>query len=267
MLVVRFSEFHEYLLVPRDGQLCLPKCLPDRFKLRVKNHAANFTEVDSRHHGIMKLKRSDILQGNGIWIVSDDCKARGGYGEIPHKRQFMNISIDEDAANAIELHASNNSYVKPLSIYHGTSRTAEESIMRGSLHPSLKGMLGSGIYCGTFWKAVRFACMSQDYHHRDGIIIRLLCFPQATAKFPNKDWVCPCGNCLKAQKKSRVSDHDGLWKEFADSAHVSSCDEIKNEEWALSSKCKFKITHYSDVDSATLGGAHHDPLYRCQQIL
>lgn len=262
MLIIRFNEFFEYLVIPSQDTLILPLEIPERYKNRIFKKENEIIQVKSSSKEILHISRNDILKGNGVWIVADDCTQRGGIGDVEHSRQFFNIKIDDYAASKILLH-SLKSNIYPISVYHGTESSSIKSILKTTINPSF-GMLGTAVYVGTFWKAVRFACMSQDYKFREGSLLRILAFPKKIIDFPYVGWTCKCSKC-KYDKFAKVADHEAVWKTMGNVAHVTVCEGVKNEEWALN--CDFIITHYADVDSKSSPGLHHDPYFRKYKIL
>jgi len=268
MLVVRFHSFYEYLLVPFEGRLILPPTLPQRYATRVESESQGIVGVKSLASAPARIQKDDILRGNGVWIVSDDCSLRGATLTLPGIRQFLGIPIDEVAALTILRHGSTGSTKKssPLALYHGTASENVDRILASSIQLSASGMLGPAVYAGTLWKAVRFATLTQDYAHRSGALIRILVFPQTILEFPRDGWKCTCEKCA-GNRAATIADHAGLWSKVADCAHVKCCEAVKNEEWALSRECRFVVTHAALVDASTLAGPHHDPYYRGAQIL
>jgi hypothetical protein len=267
MLIVRNLSYFEYLVVPKDGKLVLPDDLPFRFNTRIESYFENGIVVQSIPHQKKIITRKGILEGNGVWIVADDCTKRGQYGDVDGIRQFMSVEIDEDAAKKIKNHSDSQTSFKPLSLYHGTTPECIEKIFSFTICPSYGGMLGDAVYVGTFWKAVRFATMTQDYKHREGALLRVLVMARSVVDLPRPGWYCKCEDCLSSRKINQIADHDGTFLNTFDCVHVNTCDKLKNEEWALGPMCMFVVTHAAIVDPSSLGGAHHDPLYRKSKII
>lgn len=99
----------------------------------------------------------------------------------------------------------------PLVLYHGTSVSAAETILRtgGRLLPTTQSgsaMLGSGVYLARWDKAVSFAQHNADNVTRGegGAVLRCLVWPSGHTVELDSKWVCACG-CSKA-----FVDHLGL---------------------------------------------------------
>ena len=242
-----------------------------RFKDRIEasydlGHLALYL-TDSKAPGITKKTRADI-EKNGTWIAYGDCLLRGGSPGVESKSVYYGIPILTTAREAIgqnifELYAAASKtwpdciiQNEPYVVYHGTSRESVKSIFDNGLRPT-QGMLGKAIYFGTFWKAWRFSCMTQDYDARPGAIMRCYAFwRQPVIKTPESD-KCLCPEC--GGRKEPPVDHLALWSKLGDSVIAGPTSILKNEEYACLINEKIVI---DSVGHSTKTSLHHEPLDR-----
>jgi hypothetical protein len=286
--------FLEFLLVydKLSHKLQLPSSIPTRYIKRILWLSADQTivRVESSYDNasLQLLKSNDIVLGNGIWIVENDCLCKGSFGsKVLGIAQFLSFEIAEETCLKIQEISlqiqlqSSQIFSKPLSLYHGTSAEYLPLIQKNGLEVSKDGMLGNQcIYFGTIWKASRFAIKTQSYKDiKDGIVIRTLIFPKAIINVPRDGWICPCLEKCKGNKDhwgSIISDHCGQWQFQYDCIHaqviVNEKEQedkkcvLRNEEWAILESVPQLKTHYSFIDLKSLPGPHYDPLFRNVKI-
>jgi len=109
-------------------------------------------------------------------------------------------------------------------------------------------MLGNGVYLGTFWKATRYACLTQDYKAQSGSVFRIFAFPKNLRELPSPSWKCTCG-CPTPD----IADHlFGIDSDIhVSQSHLSKDGRIKNEEWVI--KGKTYLQQYAKVNDSTFG--------------
>jgi len=234
--------FYEFLFLPfTDDHLILklPNELPKRFENRILNKKQTkyftlFHVKSNAFENIEILSLKHIRESEGIWLCPNDVlkKSENLKEGIEGKRTFFSVEIDEESSKYLELFCNIQkiSLDFPLCLYHGTKFTkiTRQSILTNGLQET-NGMLGCGVYLGTFWKACRFAGFTKDYFNQEGEIYRVLCFPKLMETFPRIGWTCQC--CQK-----NICDHAGLWRIIYDGVHVTSENEkgkLKNDEWAM----------------------------------
>lgn len=71
-------------------------------------------------------------------------------------------------------------------------------------------MFGTAVYLGSFWKAYRFATLTQDYQDRPGAVIRVLAFWKRTVIRNFQSPHCYCAACCG---KPTFADHQETWKQ------------------------------------------------------
>jgi len=306
MVVIVFRErtapahFLEYLLVPHPASVCLslPEALPSRylgraasFTLPVYGGVSCFQVTSLAAPESQHTTHAGLLSGAGVWVTHDDMTPRGGFAPagLQPLRHFFGVRIDESSALALSgvdptLRARARVLVPPpLSLYHGTEESSCASIMGAGLRETF-GMLGTGVYLGTFWKAARFACLTQDYQRRHhGCVLRVLAFVTSVRALPQSGWTCGCVRCAGDACAATVSDHLGVWRQQGcDALHaLASTDAcgvrardgaprflLRNEEWAVRRERLF-VTHTARVDEQSFFGARgvFDPLHRGTRIL
>ena len=264
-------NFFEYFVVEEKevNVLSLPLKIPEKYKNRILGFSIFFSkekqeeihciEVKSiTHNEIIKFDKNSCLK-NGCWIIANDCIGKGEFipENIKNVVQYMNIELKqceiiiEFDSFIMNQNFTNNHFLKVISVYHGTSEESFQSIQKLNYFKESYGMLGDGVYCGTIWKSSRFACFTQNYEKRKGIIIRCIAICiNDIYEYPNSVWVCPCCN-------SSVSDHFSNWKKMLfDGAHAKQCTfsngtcrdgkpkyKLKNEEWIIKSSCLYPTSH------------------------
>lgn len=246
------------------------------------------------------LRTKNDIERDGVWATFSDCVPRGGSPDIAgheehmallescgkfnalaseswptveHRATFMGIPmhsmiyrllyahIDEiyEMARASGLDVSKES--DPRVVYHGTSQESLKSILSHGLRTTY-GMFGPAVYFGTFWKASRFAYMTQDYQKRPGSILRCLAFWPKPALWSIRSDRCLCAQCYGLKGHA---DHLGLWKEKSNwvLAYPEIGGPIKNEEYAAVDDSKIFI---DIIGSIVCTSENHEPWLRTQCI-
>jgi len=225
--------------------------------------------VQSEYQGIAKRTRKDI-ETNGTWVTYNDTFPKGGpLG--PYVASFFGVHIDPMIHRLLYKWTLQDIYAffdldiehDPQVLYHGTSKELMPSILANGLQPSF-GMLGKAIYFGSFWKAFRFATLTQDYRRRLGSILRVYVFWTSTHILTKASGPCTCEPCK--DKFQYLSDHKALWSLFGDSVHAYPYEggPIKNEEFACLDNSKVSIDSIAYAESQT---ETHEPFCRTLQIL
>jgi hypothetical protein len=144
-------------------------------------------------------------------------------------------------------------------MYHGTAECNVDTIKASGLQPHA-GMLGFGVYLGTFWKATRYACLTQSYKPQSGSVFRVFAFPTNLIELPST-WKCDCG-CLTPE----IADHKGALKHdiHLSQSHLKRDGRVKNEEWVI--KGKTYIQQCARINESTFPSPHYDPTFRGTSI-
>lgn len=261
--VIDSNTFYEYLVLFKNGLLVLPEELPERYKGRTMTlqyvYGIAMREVDSTPFSeCEEFSMARLEKSSGIWIVRDDCVEKGHYtpDKIPGKAQYFSVPIDYMTRLNIDQAALLMRDTGPTVLYHGTELTNVESIRKEGLKSTL-GMLGWGVYLGTFWKATRYACLTQDYKPQSGSVFRVFAFPTNIIELPSPSWKCTCG-CSTPD----IADHTLSLKNdiHVSQSHLSKDGRIKNEEWVI--KGKTFLQQCAKINEATFPSPHYDPTFR-----
>jgi hypothetical protein len=283
MFIVRFLGFWELLIVLEEVWT-LPSCLPQKYESRVKakkvHSAGEVMWVNSLRHAKPAFTGQAMLKGTGLWICPGDLVPLGGVSPC-----VFGIPLDPSITfSGLEL----DKWAVPKQVrvaYHGTSRELFSKISEGGLKCTY-GMLGTGVYVGSFWKACRFACRGQDYVEKPNpTVFRVLweCQEDDILKFPRKfiDGYCLCAQCYKNPDQKAYCAHTYDWE--ANSKHpppnplskrpwkagqLLPCKypsgkwATQNEEWVLNPSTIVALTEAVELDTRTIAGPHYDPLQR-----
>jgi hypothetical protein len=261
-------EFYEYLVEFKDGVLCQPEALPERYSTRTKGvtqyvYGTSMVEVDSLAFPECEaMSLAKVQKSLGIWIVVSDCIPKGHYTpeSIDGKAQYFSIPIEFLTRMGISQASILLRDSGPEVLYHGTMKENTMNILASGLQHS-DGMLGKGSYLGTFWKATRYACLTQDYKPQEGVVFRVFAFPQNIKELPDGKWKCQCG-C----KTPDIADHTSEIPSdiHLTQSHLSKDGRVKNEEWLI--KGRTFLQQHALVDETTFPSPHYDPLYRGTRI-
>jgi len=270
-----FAQF--YLISTRWG-FKNPHSLPEGFKMideKVFNEG-KAVQVEYAYSGLEFVSKEIVRKG--VWILGSDCIPRGEFmpENVAGRRTFFGIPIQEESAVAILAFESYLKTAKPISVYHGTDYALENQVAAGL--EETYGMLGYGVYCGTIYKAARFACLTQDYQRRNGTVFRAIAFAYNIREYPMENYFCKCERCTKYDWAAKLSDHGTWWKlQGFDGAHASASTDssglcrdgkakypLRNEEWVFPKEV-LVLTHYARIDQRNMPPTY-DPMFREVQI-
>jgi hypothetical protein len=215
-----------------------PQKLPERYLLRAKKVAEDDAHnpiflVDSLAFVLPTQTNQRSITRNGMWIVPADARPSGGIDNagVADICSVFGIPIVLSESKLQQICSVVPSAAKSPShvLYHGTSSDVWESLCKHGLRPTY-GMLGVGVYLGTFWKAARYASQTQTYSDRkEGIIVRVYVFAFSLFTFPENlrapAYVCKCENCERALR----SGEGAQIERAAHTDHLS--------QWALDKTC------------------------------
>lgn len=256
--------------------------------------------VASKPHEKAILRTKEDIERDGVWATFSDCVPRGGSPDIAgheehmsllescgkfnevfkeswptveHRSIYMGVPINSlvyrvlyahidelySLAESSGLQVSKES--DPRVVYHGTAQDSLKSILHNGLRTTY-GMFGSAVYFGSFWKAARFAYMTQDYQRRTGSILRCLAFWPKPALWSIRSDRCLCAQCYGLKGHA---DHLGLWKEKSHwvLAYPEFGGPIKNEEYAAINDSKIFI---DTIGTIVCASENHEPWLRTQCI-
>lgn len=286
-LPTRFLEY--YVVLDGRSQLTAPTDFPPRFANRVTSVKSVSTDigpivvqrVDSEAPTALQKRSLDILK-QGIWVTASDVVPKGGIPELgtPWLSTYYGVLFDSRTVQVI-LHAHKDLFYQfkitdqlkdPIVVYHGTSKNNVKSIQASGLTAG-PGMLGHGIYFGSFWKAYRYSVMDPSFRPRDGAIFRVIAFWPSVAIRTAASVKCKCPSCLKLPPTQvhPGADHLSTWTSLGHEAVwlAPSFDRdtnkwtVKNDEYvSLNAKQVFL-----ESVAYTRAVENRDPLDRTVQIL
>lgn len=231
--------------------------------------------VDSKASPSCNLRTRDNLVADGIWCVESDWTAKGGYPghrfppvdtkiHIPYVSTLFGLPIQppmDPATFSGVVHAvsaaTKTVFQQPIVLYHGTAKEFAKHILKGGLKPSF-GMFGTAVYLGTFWKAYRFATLTQDYTARHGAIFRILAFWTSSVCRNATSPACFCPAC---GGKPTYADHLETWKRTAPAVWIYPEERngkfvVRNEEHACADTSLLLL---DSVAYATRCADQHNP--------
>lgn len=316
MLVVRYRPWlggagtvREVLLVGGGGEaLALPAALPARFAARVVREwdtaGGRVTQVASAPHVGLPMRRRDDLLSAGVWAVDDDLEEHGaipGLG-VPGVACVLGVRVDPRAGAAWRAArgALPPGDVAPVAVYHGTGEEGLRGVAEtGRLRPA-PGMLGDAVSVGTFWKATRYAAMTQAHERRArGAVVRAYLDPGRVKVLDGRGEPCPCDRCAAERarraeqvarerldpaydrERTRVADHLGRWmSEGYDTAFVPAVPSsggatesgrpmyvVKNAEFAVARPDeRLELQCAAALDVASMDPRRWDPEQRSQRV-
>jgi len=297
MFLFRQTTHHFFeLLVCRDAQsLQLPPKVPEKYSQRILKSHCNVHLIRSASHTESTLTNLELLK-DGIWICEGDCEEFGGVGA-----SVFGIELSTEAQGAFLTHKdllcswSTVPWRKSRVAYHGTSFENYLGICANGFKCTF-GMLGTGVYLGSFWKACRFAARDQEYKFREKpSVLRVVwsCEDHQVLHFPRKIMYCFCGDCYKRPEQRSFCGHAMDWtseakifpeKLFRDQVpgedtryYAGSLKPCKypdsqkfvtqNEEWVLNPSCIVRLAECAILNLNTVVREHYDPLQRNIEIL
>jgi hypothetical protein len=279
MLFVRKREFKtkrgihgtflELFFEVRNDRLCVPvDGVPSRFRGRTTQLEPGLFLVESKGAPCGLRTRANIVT-DGFWAIESDWMPTGGLvGQVPFESIVYGIRIEPPMSMddwKRVLRVTHCDVCVPIVQYHGTRRDNIKSIVENGIQPSY-GMFGTAAYVGTFWKAFRFATLTQDYQMREGAIFRCLVLISKSV-IRNADVpVCECTNCRGAPT---FADHTQAWKTRGDAvfmlpAMLNGAWVVRNTEVALADTVPIVL---ESVGHARRTSATHMPLDRTSVIV
>lgn len=259
----RFLEvFVEYAL----DSFRLPSEVPPRFKSRCIQKRPGIFEITSEWK--LSLRKKETFQ-DGVWIVESDAVPKGGLPElhVPYLATYFDTRVCVDIPWTVLSEIANvNPWNAPVVLYHGTAKETTKLIVKEGLKPSF-GMFGTCVYLGTFWKAYRFASLSQTYSPRPGSILRCLSFhTRPVIRSLYTDPTCACQMCKGTQT---YSDHLETWTSFGDAVYffpvkLNGTYVVKNMEVAVKDTSKLLLDTVCFVDP---GPSPYDPCDRSVRLV
>lgn len=241
---VKEHAFLEVYLTFAHGALTLPSTLPSRFKERIERSMP----IDAFMHGYeirssapkdATCRTLENVMSDGMWVVESDWLGKGGVPEegVPFLPTVFGVPVNVPHGtwwSTLQLAFGVRPANAPIVVYHGTGKEHVSSILAQGLRPTF-GMMGDAVYFGSFWKAYRFATLTQDYKDRDGAIFRCLAFWKHM-HLQSFQTTRRCG-CTKCGDTETLSDHTQRWAKRADAVLLTPCKigdkwVVRNEEYA-----------------------------------
>jgi hypothetical protein len=260
------GRFVEVFLEYASDVFRLPTELPARFKTRSIKRAPCIFEIASEWK--QSLRKKETFQ-DGVWIVESDTIPKGGLPDlgIPYVATYFDTRICADIPWTFLSGLANVSMSNsPVVLYHGTAKENTKQILKEGLKPSF-GMFGTCVYLGTFWKAYRFAALSQTYVPRLGSIFRCLVFlKRPVLRSLYTEPTCHCPTC---KGSVTFSDHLETWTAFGDHVYLfpvklNDTYVVKNMEVALKDTSKLILDTVCFVKE---GPTPYDPCDRSVRLL
>jgi hypothetical protein len=269
-------KFVEIYFEGTKDHLQLPSKVPSRFEKRILdsfyyNNEIVVHVIDSNSAQCQLRNLQNILT-DGMWLSESDWIPHGGCTEakVPFISAVYGIPIRHYLTVAkywrlIHERLGLSIYDAPIVVYHGTSKEYVKSILKDGLKP-FDGMFGTGVYFGSFWKAYRFATLTQDYRDRDGAIFRCYAFWKRVYIRNHYAPECPCCGV------PNYADHKQSWRSRnVDALYMYPMEYknkwiVKNEEWCAldDSMVCYDTVAYS---SRPIKDVTYNPWDRTVQIL
>ena len=264
-ILLQDKWYYEFLFVPHKNILILPIKIPSKYMSRIINIQNNYVEVISTKNNVLLVSKHSLLNSDGIWLLGNDCIGKGGIEQIHNVTQFMSIPINLKDAQIVQEFNKSLEQLNVYSLYHGTHVKNIQSILRDGLDETY-GMLGNGVYLGTFWKASRFACFSQTYEKQDGAIFRVIVHG-SIQNLPLENWKCECCDNIIADHASKwKTNYNGICANPTKTNLINKDGKpkylLRNEEWCVQ-KQNVQLSHYALIQSSNY---QYDPLCRKIQI-
>jgi hypothetical protein len=281
MYLVRFQDFWEVLVLYNAEQQSwnLPLEVPLKYRDRIVKQDQDLVWVNSLRHTVPYYASSSSLK-DGLWVCKDDFVARGDVAPAA-----FGAPLPSSPFNSPTLEQWRPSQYYCRVAYHGTSRDSFRSIVASGFRDTF-GMLGTGVYVGSFWKACRFAARDQLYVEREcPTVMRILwkCKEEDILMFPRL-WIngwCLCGKCYVNPEQRAYCAHtydwsaeskfpppkpynQGPWKagQLFPCKYKSGKWVTQNEEWVLNSSLIQGIAQAVQLDRTSIARPHYDPLQR-----
>ena len=294
-------SFFEVLVFLEKETLVIPSVFPEKYKGRIiasKSEAEDtLTLIESAAH-CSSTRTNKLLLKQGIWICEGDCESLGGVSP-----SVFGIALSVEAYIALKTHwdflvqnyKGKESLKKTRVAYHGTSYENYLGICTHGFKCTY-GMLGTGIYLGSFWKACRFGARDQNYKFRDNpSVLRVVwtCEDQDMLQFPRKIMYCFCAECYLRPEQRSFCGHTLDWqadaKVFPEKMPVDRIEGqdtrywagslkpckfpesekwvTQNEEWVLNPTCIIRLAECATLNLDSVEQTHYNPLQRNIKII
>jgi hypothetical protein len=306
MLCCRLNTIWEFLVFLIEDKLSLPVHIPSQYSHRILKHdsESEWCVIQSKVHPTSTRTSMDLL-AKGIWICEGDCQAFGNVGPsvfgVPlcqnavktfyhHKQKLFDYQTQE--------HGSTSTWKQARVAYHGTSEENYRGICDTGFRCTF-GMLGTGLYLGSFWKACRFAARDQDYKLRDSpTVLRVIwiCSEEQLLLFPRPILYCLCAECYTRPEQRHFCAHTLDWQQHAKTYPKKTPSEYpseftpetlryyagflapckypqsekyvtQNEEWVINPSCILRLAESARLNLDTVDKPHYNPLQRTIKIL
>lgn len=292
------KSFFELLVFLEKETLVLPSIFPEKYRDRIlKTHVLDketLILIDSSAHSTSTRTNQSLLHQAGLWICEGDCESFGGVAP-----SVFGIPLSMEAIKAFKTYAKvltqnyrggEESLKKTRIAYHGTSYKNYLGICYSGFKCTF-GMLGTGVYLGSFWKACRFAVRDQNYTIREKpVVVRVLwvCEDQDLLNFPRKIMYCFCAECYRRPEQRSFCGHTMDWQADAKifpekvpndriqgqgtrywAASLKPCvfpeskkNVTQNEEWVLNPTCIIRLAECATINLDSVELTQYNPLQR-----
>lgn len=302
MLCCRFNTLWEFFVLLTHEGFSLPSEIPSQYQNRItySNQEKTWCLIKSAPHEVSTRTSKLFLQKSGIWICEGDCESFGGISPC-----VFGIPLTEKTLTTFETHRSELhhylqsklqcAWITSRVSYHGTSHEHYLGICAQGFKSSF-GMLGTGVYLGSFWKACRFAARDQEYKFRDTpTVIRIVwtCKSEDILHFPRKIMYCLCSECYLRQEQKSFCGHTLDWQTHAKvypektpreyvegqdkryyAGYLKPCKFpnsekfiTQNEEWVVNPSCIHRIAESVVLNLDSVEKPFYNPLQRNIQFL
>lgn len=264
----------QFLLVRRGDTLGLPLDAP--------------CDAEDEGGGVARCPPTEVgrathlphgLRG-GVFVFDAELEPVGGFDALRPRAVVYGYPIAPDVAAEVRRARSTRPWWPPADavaiVYHGTTAAAAASIVSSGFLPT-HGMLGRGVYMGTFWKAVRFAARDAAYALRrtaDTGVLRCALPRSFRWKVASVTDVCACAACAAAARRPLLADHDSSWARSGydglwldPSATLGSKGiAVRNAEGVVGDPAALVCVDWGQIDVSTEATARYEPLRRTARL-
>lgn len=241
-------DFPEILLQRDDESLILPEVETDDTTLQLPD--INFIGIFGGRSVPGTFGRSIFSKTkNSIWIIQNDLIPQGKLDDplkheyVPGIASVFGIPLDEWLIAVLDMsfsivkkfHGFDSAPIFPL--YKGVDPDGTQKFIDSNCHTldSEDGMLGRGVYLGTFWKACRYAgwpsseTLRIDPPRQGGVVFRYYVWAGRIITAP---WgLCECsghsnkisGSAAEGCRMQKLGDYDYAVRRYVD--HLSTWRE------------------------------------------
>lgn len=258
------------------------------YYLEVRRGALDLPLYDKEYIHTLEKKGKRVCEKDGLifYTVPNEYESLSGFW-VSEMELFMDLpvyhfGVSGGAKEALmraltmegELGYSGGADDLAFVMYHGTDSTNVESIIRTGIRATEKGMMGSAVYLGTFFKGVRFAFFEsywdrrRDPRRKNGSVFRVLVLTKKSRhkEVNGDDQKCGCSTC-EVQAKRGVSndlkeslvDHEGRWMKDFDTCLVPPFEWTKGKrlvsspELAITPGLSLCLLDVGHMDMSTQG--------------